>query len=154
MCSLTPPLWRCPRPCQFIACRPGLRAARERVWARKILTLAQETSNSSTPAFLLLPFRPAAAKEGGEGLSSPESPEGVGLPAPDSPVRAGIPAHTGLELAPWEQSHWLLLARCTEELHEELLGFPEEVRDRTVQVWRLLPSYRLRQIWVRFHLQG
>ena len=61
-----------------------------------------------------------------------------------------------LELVPWEQSHWLLLARCTEELHEELLRFLEETRDRTVrileQVWRLLPSYRLRQIWVSFHL--
>ena len=89
------------------------------------------------------------------------NPPGAGLPAPVNQERAGNPAPpparpAHLELVPWEQSHWLLLARCTEELHEELLRFPEETRDRTVrileQVWRLLPSYRLRQIWVSFHL--
>ena len=55
------------------------------------------------------------------------------------------------ELERSTQSHFFWWARCVEALNEELIAAPEPARSQTVevlaQVWRLLPTYRLKQVY-------
>ena len=128
----------------------------EQGWRLRTTFCLQEASNSSTPACLLLPFRPLTRRE------EKGSPLLQGLvPGPrllfgQASVRdrSPVPA-TEYQLVPQSASHHLLWTVCCLYLRELLFAGGEITPEREEAfrvlslIWQLLPANRLRQIRCR-----